>query len=121
MEKQILNLTQHPATEEQKDAGVIEPKDKKKIQGLLTFERKPSIDEISERADKLARIALMSGCKKAMIGGAPFLMPSLAFYIKRSGIQPVCAFSKRESVEKEVGGKIKKVSVFKHLGFTEAL
>lgn len=39
----ILNLTQHTATADQVAAGVVEPKDKKKIQEMLTFTEKPKV------------------------------------------------------------------------------
>ena len=119
----IINLTQHPATEEQMDEGVKEPKLplKNKIEDLLNFGENPPIEETVSRSKKLAEIASTFGAKKAMIGGAPFLMPSLTLALQERGIKPVCAFSKRESTEKEINGEVVKTSKFKHLGFVDAL
>lgn len=55
---------------------------------------------------------------KFMIGGAPFFMKELEEELSYIGI-PVYAFSRRESVEEVVDGKVVKRSVFKHLGFVE--
>ena len=55
-----------------------------------------------------------------MIGGALWLMAPLSFYLKSAGINPVFAFSKRESVEEVIDGKTVKTNVFKHVGFVEA-
>lgn len=52
-----------------------------------------------------------------MIGGAPYLMILLHDALVGRDIQPLYAFSERVSVEKEEGGKIIKISVFKHVGF----
>ena len=42
----ILNLTQHVATPEQMADGVVEPKNKARVQELLTFTGKPTLREI---------------------------------------------------------------------------
>ena len=72
----ILNLTQHEATAEQLEAGVIEPPPgvKESIKALLTFEDIPSVEEIRERALRLAEIAETLTRPKAMIGGAKCLV-----------------------------------------------
>jgi len=113
----IINLTQHIATPEQRKAGVFDPACKKVIQKLLTFDELPTKDEIEQRARKLATLAYLYNAKKAMIGGAPFLMASLEKALKERNITPVYAFSRREVIEESNG---KKISVFKHLGFVEA-
>ena len=115
-----LNLTQHERTEDQFRAGVVEPIGiKEKIQELLTFEGLPTAAEIEKRATELAVLAHYQGYQKAMIGGAPYLMPSLERALQKQGITPVYAFSERVSEEKEVDGKVIKTQVFKHLGFVE--
>ena len=48
-----------------------------------------------------------------------YLKAPLTFYLKAAGINPVFAFSKRESVERVVDGKTVKTNVFKHVGFVE--
>ncbi len=120
----IINLTQHTGTPEQ---GVIEPQDmvainvlpatKKQVQDLLTFDAIPSIEELHNRATELAQIAMYSGAKKAMIGGAPFFMSYLEDALKRVYVQPVYAFSVREAVEIDSV----KTSMFKHIGFVESI
>jgi hypothetical protein len=114
----ILNLTQHTATADQVAAGVVEPKDKKKIQEMLTFTEKPTAGEVLERAEALAAIAREEGATHAMIGGAPFLMMPLHLALYRRGIVPVYAFSVRESTEEMLpDGTVRKVQVFRHAGF----
>ena len=113
----IINLTQHTATIEQ---GVFEPQDKKLCQGLLTFEEIPTIAEISCRAKALAEIATQEGADAAMIGGAPFFMGALQNALIEMGVKPLFAFSRRESVDQtQEDGSVRKVTVFRHLGFVE--
>lgn len=111
----IINLTQHPATLEQLTANVFEPDDKAAIQKLITFDELPSFIELERRATEVAEIADATGARLAMIGGAPFFMEPLAKALRRVGILPVYAFSKRVSVENTETGE--KTSVFKHVGF----
>jgi len=118
----ILNLTQHEVTEEQKKAGVREVVSKARVRQLLTFEEIPSKKELRKRARELAWIAeaYNAECDRVMIGGAPYLMPFLERAIKRVGMTPVYAFSKRECIEKKMlDGSIKKIQVFRHIGFVE--
>jgi len=121
MNSTIINLTQHPATQDQIKAGVVEPANKKEVQNLLTFNQIPNRDEIIARAEALADIALASGYKKALIGGAPYLMAPLERALKKRGIEPLYAFSIREVVEQTLpDGSTKKISIFKHAGFIPA-
>lgn len=121
----ILNLTQHAASAEQIEAGVTDMvgKDLEYLKALLTFEELPSAAEIDRRAQEITRLAKDAlygqSERKAMIGGALWLMSPLSFYLKSAGISPVFAFSKRESVERVVDGKTVKTNVFKHVGFVE--
>ena len=118
----ILNLTQHIATVEQALAGVVEPADKEAVCGLLTFDNLPTATEIAERAGRLAIIASESGCKAAMIGGAPFLMGALQETLSGFGVKPLFAFSVRESADQaQADGSVRKVAIFRHLGFVEVL
>ena len=110
-----INLTQHMALPEQQ---CVEPKDKESVQKLLTFEVLPTKKEINDRALSLAIIAKEEGAQQAMIGGAPYLMSALETELRRFGVAPVYAFSRRVCEEDPATG-IKK-SVFKHVGFIEA-
>lgn len=119
--EQILNLTQHLATPEQIAQGVIEPEDKAEVQHHLTFDCIPDKDVIIFKATMLSGIARKSGAKKAMIGGAPYLMSTLEAFLKADGITPVYAYSERKSQEQHMpDGTVRKVNVFEHIGFIEA-
>lgn len=126
----ILNLTQHAATPEQREAGVlVRPANVAEIiSELLTFSSLPTADDILERADELAAYADYqfigmfpddrTGRMFAMIGGAPFLMSALENALIERGITPMYAFAKRESTEvMQEDGSVKKITVFKHGGF----
>ena len=117
----IVNLTQHDATPDQRDAGVVAVKTySNHVRALLTFDIIPAKSEMERRAIKLAEYAYESGCKKAMIGGAPFFMSTLEKALIEQGIKPVYAFSQRVSVESvNADGSVNKSNVFKHLGFVE--
>lgn len=116
----ILNLTQHKATEEQVEAGVVEPSNKTDVQELLTFHEMPTKTEMVERAVALADIVVSEGSEYAMIGGAPYFMGTLEKILKDNNVKPLYAYSERESVEETLpDGTVKKVNVFKHKGFIE--
>ena len=109
----IINLTQHVATPEQAEAGVIEPVDKDQVRTLLTIDTLPCQYELMVRADMLAAIAASSGCKHAMIGGAPYMMRHIEDALHRRGILPMYAFSRRVSDESlDPAGAIVKTSKF---------
>ena len=112
-----INLTQHNATPEQACA----PRSKeqaKQIKRLLTFEEPPNLEEIYSRAQALAEIASEVNASEAMIGGAPYLVLALDPALRMRGIEPLYAFSRRESVEvQQEDGSVVKRTVFRHLGF----
>jgi len=139
---EILNLTQHNATKEQKEAGVVDlPEDlRKELTKALTFEEIPDKKELTNRADKIYKIVtsyvldikleeiddssyddeIIDRAPKLgfMIGGAPYFMSTLEKELKYIG-KVLYAFSKREVIEKEIDGKVIKQSVFKFEGFVE--
>lgn len=117
----ILNLTQHPASKEQIEAGVLnlEGNALQDLKALITFNKIPSKLELDIRAQLVANLASHAGAKKAMIGGAPYFMAPLEKALKEQGIIPCYAFSERVSSEKIVDGKTIKINEFKHLGFIE--
>ena len=56
-----------------------------------------------------------------MIGGAPFLMAPLESKLIEFGLDPVYAFSRRESVETvQDDGSVRKTTVFNHIDFVPA-
>ena len=121
---EVLNLTRHYSTPEQRNDGVIEPteEDKQRIRELLTFDEIPTVKEIKERAEELADIAETYDVRAAMIAGAPFILSSLENALKKRGIAPLYSFATREAVEEQLpDGTVVKKSLFKHLGFVLVL
>ena len=118
----ILNLTQHQATQDQIENGVIDldVSTKEWLTSMLNFDTLPTATDIENRANAIARNTRMLGYNKAMIGGALWLMSSLEKHLKMNNIQPVYAFSIRESVETiNDDSSVTKKNVFKHIGFIE--
>jgi hypothetical protein len=122
--KNILNFTQHQATPEQIAAGVVEPEsaDKEKIQRAITFECPPSSSDLRLRATVCALLArdLMAkyDCDAVLIGGAPFFMSHLESALRSFRVRLCYAFSSRVAEEQmQPDGSVKKVNVFRHLGF----
>ena len=119
----ILNLTQHPASQEQLAAGVVDldgPLHDELI-SALTFERLPSRQDVADAAERIARLTAGINPHEAMIGGAPWLMAPLEEALFGRGISPLYAFSVRESVEVvQPDGSVRKTAVFRHAGFVPA-
>ena len=119
----IVNLTQHLASAEQRAAGVV---DVAGVIPLLNFGALPSALEIQGRALALASIAVLAlegqpGYRAAMVGGAPYLMAPLQRTLIAAGIEPLYAFSRRESIEVTGAyGAVTKTAVFRHAGFVGA-
>ena len=138
----IINLTQHVMTQEQyflNGEDLTEVKFRPYnglgesvhgfVKGCLNFNYKPDRIEIDRRALVLAEYAqgLLNQVKGdndklyALVGGAPYLMGPLEQKLKERGIQPLYAFSQRESVEtRNTDGTVVKTAVFKHIGYIEA-
>ena len=130
----IINLTQHPASAEQIAAGVVDlPSEARDaLIALLTFSSIPDAEEIRDRAHDIAELACFNGLggddeddpfpSQAMIGGAFWLMAPLAEELKARNIQPVFAFSVRETEEQtQADGSVRKVAVFRHAGWIPAV
>jgi hypothetical protein len=122
-----LNLTQHHATPDQIDAGVVdfEGAALAELKKALTFDDLPSAEDVQDRAEYIAQLATehpsFGACDRAMIGGAPFLMAALEAALRAEFIQPVYAFSRREVVEAQgADGSVTKTAVFRHVGFVTA-
>lgn len=129
----ILNLTQHPASPEQIEAGVVDLQEnhRKSLTDALTVDTLPDRETIEARCDFIAELAYQNGLggdddddphpEKAMIGGAPWMMRALEDALIACGIEPVYAFSVRESVETvQPDGSVRKTAVFRHVGFVSA-
>ena len=128
----IINLTQHAATAEQVSVGVVDlpAEQREALIDALTFESIPDAEEIRDRAHDIAELACFNGLggddgddpfpSHAMIGGAFWLMAPLAEELKARNIQPVFAFSLRESSEIAMpDGSVRKTLVFRHVGFVD--
>ena len=119
----IVNLTQHPATPEQVEAGVFDLQGEtlSLLKKLLNFDAPPSEFDLANDAISIAAIADRTGARTAMLGGAPFLMAPLESKLLEFGLDPVYAFSRRESVETVMpDGSVRKTAIFKHIGFVTA-
>ncbi len=128
----ILNLTQHPATPEQTTAGVVDlpANQRSALIDALTVEVLPSREAIEARCDFIGELACQNGFSnddddphpaQAMIGGAPWMMRAMEDALIARAIEPVYAFSVRESIEQvKADGSVQKINVFRHAGFVQA-
>ena len=138
----LINLTQHTLTKEQfshKGENLVEITFKPYngtskgtvdyVKHLLNFTSLPTKEDIISRATALADYAegLLSQAKNdgdrlfALVGGAPYLMGALETALKERGIQPLYAYSQRESVETiNSDDSVTKTAIFKHIGYIEA-
>ena len=120
----ILNLTQHNATKDQQDAGIIDmPVDfQTTLKGLLTFPTQYTRADLEYRALQIHELVRdFCGTSKevlegVMIGGMPSFMPVLESVLISKGIKVGYACTERKSVDKEVDNKIIKTAVFVHAG-----
>ena len=130
----IVNLTQHQASPDQISAGVVDlaGAERAALIDALTFDAVPSAIDIIERAIDIAELACHNGLghvegddplpRQAMIGGALWLMAPLAIELQARGVDPVFAFSVRETVETtQADGSVRKTAVFRHAGWVVAV
>lgn len=130
----IINLTQHPASADQIAVGVVDLPENERatLVDALTFSELPDAQEIRDRAEFIAELACYNGLgddegdspmpQQAMIGGALWLMAPLAAALRMRSIEPVFAFSVRETEEQaQPDGSVRKVAVFRHAGFVPAV
>ena len=118
----ILNLTQHSASADQIAVGVsdLPEADRAHLVRLLTVDALPTRAEIEARCDDIATLASLHEpvAAQAMIGGAPWMMSALESALLDVGIEPLYAFSVRESMDQhQPDGSVRKVAVFRHAGF----
>jgi len=98
----IINLTGKPATQNQREAGVIEfptQKEAKRLESLSTFDYLPTNDCVCHRAEKIAILAKNSGLKVALIGGPSYLMPALEQALRVVGVCAVYEFGDGEFID----------------------
>lgn len=117
----ILNLTQHPATAEQKAEGVFDfgNEERKALCECLTFDEPPTKAEMVKRARTIVSLVVVARPDDGvMIGGAPFFMSTLEEVLRDAGIPYAYAFSKRVSEERILAdGTVEKVNRFAHAGW----
>lgn len=120
----MLNITQHTATKEQMEDGVIEPSPeiKAQIQKLITFDKTvmSEPEQIWNRAKALVTLVKREypEIHKVMIGGALYFMPALTQEFKEHGYEVFFSYTDRVSQETHnPDGSVTKTLVFKHLGW----
>ena len=122
----IINLTQHKATPDQIQAGVVDLPDDLRagVCDLLTFDTAPIGVMMVQRAEGLLEIIREaqklpgSATRRVMIGGAPFFMSTLEVILLEADLIPVYAFSRRESEDQpQADGSVRKVQIFRHAGW----
>ena len=117
----IINLTQHAATEDQLNAGVLDLQGdlKAALVAAITFPPVYTHEELVSRAKRVLGICKDSqiDCGHVMIGGMPSFMPVLQNVLQSAGYRVGYACTDRVSVDVPDGnGGVRKTSVFKHVG-----
>ena len=118
----ILNLTQHNATADQLAAGIIDlPAEfKQELAEIITFPALYTKHDLELRARRVYSLILDLPCDipvdGVMIGGMPSFMPVLEKELVECGFRVGYACTERQSVDKEVDGKIIKTAIFVHVG-----
>ena len=125
----ILNLTQHNATAAQLVSGIIDlPADfQTALKGLLTFPTQYTRADLEYRALQIHEL-IRDMCGEhfgappkhaldgVMIGGMPSFMPVLEATLVSKGIRVGYACTERQSIDKEIDGKVVKTAIFVHAG-----
>jgi hypothetical protein len=115
----IFNLTQHPASEDQKKAGVVElPGWHESAKSVLNFNMATPRKEKVARAKAITALVKAEGAKAVMIGGKASLMVALSEELAKAGILPLEAFTKYDVEETEREDGSVKMEVFsRHEGW----
>jgi hypothetical protein len=121
-----LNLTQHAATADQLEAGVVDVP----AERITELKKLLDVPELPTQADLQSRVTAIVAMADAvandeipavMIGGAPFLMALLDRDLSWAGFKVKFAFSKRVSVETTMpDGSVRKTADFKHIGMVDS-
>ena len=122
----IWNATQHLATPDQVTVGIVDVPQplRARMARAMTFAELPSATVMRLSAQEIVNYLREAGAKpgdRVMVGGAPYMIPHLLSELDSVGLRPVFAFTRRESEEvAQPDGSVRKVSVFRHLGFVSA-
>ena len=125
----ILNLTQHNATANQLASGIIDlPVEfQTALKSLLTFPTTYTRADLEYRALQIHEL-IRDMCGEhfgappkhaldgVMIGGMPSFMPVLEATLVSKGIRVGYACTERQSIDKEIDGKVVKTAIFVHAG-----
>ena len=125
----ILNLTQHNATKDQIYAGIIDMPVEFQValKGLLTFPTTYTRKDLEQRALQIHEL-IRDMCGEhfgappnhaldgVMIGGMPSFMSVLESVLISKGIRVGYACTERQSIDKEIDGKVVKTAIFVHAG-----
>ena len=117
----IINLTQHNATEDQQLAGVIDLQGDLKVAlvAAITFPATYDHAMLVSHAKRVVGIVKDSqiDAQHVMIGGMPSFMPVLQNVLQAAGYHVGYACTDRVSVDvPDDNGGVRKTSVFKHVG-----
>lgn len=123
----IINLTQHQPTAEQVAAGVVNLR-RDLLESLnlcLNFEAQYGKADLELSAKSIIALLFHNGSsgvgQRVMVGGMPSFMPILEKTLLQAGFRVLYAKTDRVSVDQpQEDGSVRKVSVFKHIGFYEA-
>ena len=125
----ILNLTQHNATADQINVGIndLTVDFQTGLKGLLTFPTQYTRADLEYRALQIHEL-IRDMCGEhfgappkhaldgVMIGGMPSFMPVLEATLVSKGIRVGYACTERQSIDKEIDGKVVKTAIFVHAG-----
>ena len=125
----ILNLTQHNATADQINVGIndLTVDFQTALKGLLTFPTQYTRADLEYRALQIHEL-IRDMCGEhfgappkhsldgVMIGGMPSFMPVLEATLVSKGIRVGYACTERQSIDKEIDGKVVKTAIFVHAG-----
>lgn len=103
----ILNLTERPATQEQKELGVVDLSDQERelLVDALTFDESPKVGGskrvpgcIYDRARRIVDLTRGKDFGKVMIDGPPYFMPQLQYNLEVEDLQVVYPYYNKQGV-----------------------
>ena len=123
----IINLTQHQPTAEQVAAGVVNLR-RDLLESLnlcLNFEAQYAKEDLELSAKSIIALLFHNGSsgvgQRVMVGGMPSFMLILEKTLLQAGFRVLYAKTDRISEDQpQEDGTVRKISVFKHIGFYEA-
>lgn len=118
----VFNLTKHSLTPDQISDGGIDVNAAQESNDTL-FTRKPTHDEMKERATRLVGHAVDAGAKQGdfvLVAGAMYFVNPMIDAAKEVGLKPIASFTQRVATEKtNDDGSVSLAYTFKHEGWIE--